>query len=64
MGMTQAQGDASYVLDWLKQTHANETIIKLQERVVEAVGGYVGPLQRVDPQSAQALRDAGFQDGG
>lgn len=44
--MTVEQVDASYVLDWLRQADAPVNIIRLQERVVEKLGGYVGPEQR------------------
>jgi predicted phage gp36 major capsid-like protein len=39
--------DASYVLDWLKQTGAPENIVALQEKVVEAAGGYISGADRV-----------------
>ena len=45
--MSVEQADASYVLDWLRQTEAPSNIIALQERVVAALGGYVGPDERV-----------------
>jgi len=41
-----ARIDASYVLDWLRQTDAPESIIVLQERVAEALGGFVGFQER------------------
>jgi hypothetical protein len=39
--------DASYVLDWLRQTDAPENIVALQERVVAALGGFVGFPERM-----------------
>ena len=42
-----ARRDASYVLDWLRQTNAPKNISGLQECVVEALSGYVGPNERV-----------------
>jgi hypothetical protein len=41
--------DASYVLDWLRAINAPANIIGLQERVVEALGGYVGFPERTRP---------------
>jgi len=37
-----AQVDASYVLDWLRQTDAPENIIRMQRRIVVELGGYLG----------------------
>lgn len=45
----QKRIDASYVLDWLKQTDAPENIVALQEKVVEAAGGYISGADRVRP---------------
>ena len=42
-----ARRDASYVLDWLRQTNAPKNISGLQECVVEALSGYVGPNERI-----------------
>jgi hypothetical protein len=42
-----ARVDASYVLDWLRQTNAPANIIGLQERIVESLGGYVGFPERL-----------------
>lgn len=42
-----AQGDASYVLDWLRQTEAPSNIIRLQEYAVEQLGGYLGAVARI-----------------
>jgi hypothetical protein len=41
-----AQGHASYVLDWLRQTEAPSNIIRLQEAVVEQLGGYLDAVAR------------------
>jgi hypothetical protein len=41
-----AQIDASYVLDWLRQTDAPPDILALQERVCEALGGFVSFPER------------------
>src|SRR4029077_17260016 len=41
-----AQIDASYVLDWLRQTDAPQNIIALQERICEALGGFVSFPER------------------
>lgn len=45
-----AQGHASYVLDWLRQTEAPDNIIRLQEAVVEQLGGYLGAVARQVPR--------------
>lgn len=39
--------DASYVLDWLRQTNAPSNIVALQERVTESLGGFVGFVGRM-----------------
>jgi hypothetical protein len=41
-----SRADASYVLDWLRQTKAPANIVALQEQAVDALGGYVGPVER------------------
>lgn len=43
----RAQVDGSFVLDWLRQAGAPENLVGLQERVVEGLGGYVGPAERI-----------------
>jgi len=52
-----ARGDASYVLDWLRQTDAPENILRLQERTVEMLGGYLGHGERTktDDYAAEAI---------
>lgn len=45
-----ARWHASYVLDWLRQTHAPDNIVRLQEQIVGALGGYVGPFERAGGQ--------------
>lgn len=50
-----ARADASYVLDWLRQSGAPLPVVMIQRRVVESLGGYVGLEQRVSAEVAAVM---------